>query len=370
MLNEETKQRFDAWWRGEKTDRPMMRLIKARTQPDKSKLIDLQPYYKSEKDLHIGPELRVAATRNLDVTHEFLFEAFNYVDINMGPGSMAAYLAADPEYSRDTVWYHKIETESVRDFENLSFKKSTKYWEEHLAAVRRAVELAGEDYFVCIPDIIENLDVLASLRGSEELCFDLMDDPEGVKRCIQMVDDNYFSYYDAMYDIVKRKNGECCYTAFSIWGRDKVAKLQCDFSCLMSAESFEELVIPSLKKQCDKIPYTLYHLDGKDAIRHVPALMKLDKLNALNWTFGAGQPDAADERWFKIYDQVMDAGKSLWLSFCDGTVEQWAGNAKKVADRYGNKGLYFHFPVVDEKGAEIVEKTFCSGKHLFYSEER
>lgn len=370
MLNEETKQRFDAWWRGEKTDRPMMRLIKARTQPDKSKLIDLQPYYKSEKDLHIGPELRVAATRNLDVTHEFLFEAFNYVDINMGPGSMAAYLAADPEYSRDTVWYHKIETESVRDFENLSFKKSTKYWEEHLAAVRRAVELAGEDYFVCIPDIIENLDVLASLRGSEELCFDLMDDPEGVQRCIQMVDDNYFSYYDAMYDIVKRKNGECCYTAFSIWGRDKVAKLQCDFSCLMSAESFEELVIPSLKKQCDKIPYTLYHLDGKDAIRHVPALMKLDKLNALNWTFGAGQPDAADERWFKIYDQVMDAGKSLWLSFCDGTVEQWAGNAKKVADRYGNKGLYFHFPVVDEKGAEIVEKTFCSGKHLFYSEER
>lgn len=370
MLNEETKQRFDAWWRGEKTDRPMMRLIKARTQPDKSKLIDLQPYYKSDKDLHIGPELRVAATRNLDVTHEFLFEAFNYVDINMGPGSMAAYLAADPEYSRDTVWYHKIETESVRDFENLSFKKSTKYWEEHLAAVRRAVELAGEDYFVCIPDIIENLDVLASLRGSEELCFDLMDDPEGVQRCIQMVDDNYFSYYDAMYDIVKRKNGECCYTAFSIWGRDKVAKLQCDFSCLMSAASFEELVIPSLKKQCDKIPYTLYHLDGKDAIRHVPALMKLDKLNALNWTFGAGQPDAADERWFKIYDQVMDAGKSLWLSFCDGTVEQWAGNAKKVADRYGNKGLYFHFPVVDEKGAEIVEKTFCSGKHLFYSEER
>lgn len=370
MLNEETKQRFDAWWRGEKTDRPMMRLIKARTHPDKSKLIDLQPYYKSDKDLHIGPELRVAATRNLDVTHEFLFEAFNYVDINMGPGSMAAYLAADPQYSRDTVWYHKIETESVRDFENLSFKKSTKYWEEHLAAVRRAVELAGEDYFVCIPDIIENLDVLASLRGSEELCFDLMDDPEGVQRCIQMVDDNYFSYYDAMYDIVKRKNGECCYTAFSIWGRDKVAKLQCDFSCLMSAASFEELVIPSLKKQCDKIPYTLYHLDGKDAIRHVPALMKLDKLNALNWTFGAGQPDAADERWFKIYDQVMDAGKSLWLSFCDGTVEQWAGNAKKVADRYGNKGLYFHFPVVDEKGAEIVEKTFCSGKHLFYSEER
>ena len=358
MLNEETKQRFDAWWKGEKTDRPMLRLIKQRENPDQSKLIDLHPFYKSYRDLHINPDLRVAATRNLDVTHEFMFEAFNYVDINMGPGSMAAYLAADPEYSEDTVWYHKIDTDNVRDFTKLSFEKSTKYWQEHLDVVKRAVELAGEDYFVCIPDIIENLDVISSLRGPEELCFDLMDDPEGVQACVDMVDNNYFKYYDAMYDAVKRPNGECCYTAFSIWGRGKVAKLQCDFSCLMSAESFEELVIPSLKKQCDKIPYTLYHLDGKDAIRHVPALMKLEKLNALNWTFGAGQPDASDERWFPIYDQVMDAGKSLWLSFCDGSVEEWAGNAKKIAARYGNKGLYFHFPVVDERGAQIVAKTF------------
>ena len=41
MLNEETKQRFDAWWKGEKTDRPMLRLIKQRQNPDTSKLIDL-----------------------------------------------------------------------------------------------------------------------------------------------------------------------------------------------------------------------------------------------------------------------------------------------------------------------------------------
>ena len=362
MLNEETKQRFDAWWKGEKTDRPMLRLIKQRSEPDKSKLIDLHPYYKTYKDLHIGPELRVAATRNLDVTHEFLFEAFNYVDINMGPGSMAAYLAADPEYSQDTVWYHKLDVSDIRELADFSFEKSTAYWQEHLNAVKRAVALAGNDYFVCIPDIIENLDVLSSLRGPEELCFDLMDDPEGVQACIEMVDNNYFKYYDAMYEAVKRPNGECCYTAFSIWGRGKVAKLQCDFSCLMSARAFEELVIPSLRKQCEKIPNTLYHLDGKDAIRHVPALMKLEKLNALNWTFGAGQPDASDERWYPIYDQVMDAGKSLWLSFCDGSLEEWAGNAKKIADRYGNRGLYFHFPVVDEREAQIVAEIF-SGRN-------
>ena len=66
MLNEETKQRFDAWWKAEKTDRPMLRLIKQRVNPDQSKLIDLHPYYHSFKDLHINPELRVAAVRNPD----------------------------------------------------------------------------------------------------------------------------------------------------------------------------------------------------------------------------------------------------------------------------------------------------------------
>lgn len=358
MLTEETKQRFDAWWKAEKTDRPMLRLIKQRPDPDTSKLIDLHPYYHSFKDLHINPELRVAAVRNLDVTHEFLCEAFNYVDINMGPGSIAAYLASAPEYGEDTVWYHKVETDDVRDFAGLSFENSTPYWQEHLDVVKRAVELAGEDYFVCIPDLIENLDVISSLRGPQELCFDLVDDPEGVQMCIDMVDRSYMKYYDAMYDLVKRPNGESCYTAFSIWGRGKVAKLQCDFSCLMSPGSFEELVIPSLRKQTEEIPYTLYHLDGKDALIHAPALMKLEKLNALNWTFGAGQPDAGDGKWYDLYDKVFDAGKSLWLSFCDGGPEEWAGNAKKIADRYGNKGLYFHFPVVDDRGAELIQKTF------------
>ena len=48
----------------------------------------------------------------------------------------------------------------------------------------------------------------------------------------------------------------------------------------------------------ERLDHSLYHLDGPDAIKHVPALMELEKLDALQWTCGAGQPDGACPRWY------------------------------------------------------------------------
>ena len=58
--------------------------------------------------------------------------------------------------------------------------------------------------------------------------------------------------------------------------------------------------MPSLQQQCQKLDYTLYHLDGPDAIKHLDALMEIEELDALQWTPGAGKPDGGDELWYPI----------------------------------------------------------------------
>ena len=93
-----------------------------------------------------------------------------------------------------------------------------------------------------------------------------------------------------------------------------------------------------------RLDNTIYHLDGPDAIKHIPALMEIAELNGLQWTCGAGQPDGGAMRWYPIYDQVRAAGKSLWVYFDDGGPKDWVESAIRLMKRYGPDCFYFIFP--------------------------
>ena len=360
MINEKIKKRFLDWWEGKEMDRPMIRLyVEKEKQPDPSDLCDLSCYTTYE-DLHSNPAFRVNWVKNVARQFDTCYEAFNYVDLNYGPGSMAAYLGIQPNFMADTVWYNHLRVDALSEIPLPAFNPQAKYFLQHLGQIKQAVKNAEEQFPIAIPDILENFDILSLLRGNEETCFDMMDDEETVKKYLDAIADIYMNYYDAFYDVVKfgKDNKECVYTAFSIWGPDKTAKIQCDFSCMMSTGQFEDFVIPSLKRQTEEIPYTMYHLDGKDAVRHLDAKCKLEKLNAVQWTPGAGQPDAGYEGWYPIYDKVRDSGKSLWLGFGDGTPEEYIEKAKKIVARYGNSGMYFHFPTVKPEQKKLFIEAF------------
>lgn len=45
--------------------------------------------------------------------------------------------------------------------------------------------LPENDFYVDMPDLMENIDVLASLRGAQDILFDLLDEPEMIGERIQ-----------------------------------------------------------------------------------------------------------------------------------------------------------------------------------------
>ncbi|NPV53617.1 MAG: trimethylamine corrinoid protein 2 [Firmicutes bacterium] len=353
----EAKERFIAWWNHSSIGRPMLRIIARRSHPMEP-IEPVQPP-KDPEALHLDPERLVKEMRNFCRTHIFMAEAFPSVDLNIGPGSMATYLGSEPNFAWDTVWYTPCVRENWRRHGPLKYDVDNHWWKRHVESVKRAKELADKDMLVNIPDIVENVDILAAMRGPQEFCFDLVDEPELVKDYIHQIDELYFRYYDVFYDIVADDDGSSSYTAFSIWGPGKTAKLQCDFSALMSPKQFREFVQPSLRKQCKRLDYSLYHLDGPDAIKHLDALMEIDELDALQWTPGAGKPDGGSELWYPIYDKAKSAGKSLWIGISDGTVEDWIEKATKLVNRYGSDGLYLLFPVMEETDAEALMSNFC-----------
>lgn len=348
---QDTRDKFEAWWESRNTGAPLMWVVSRRDHPTAPPQRET-PYAAPEQQ-YLDVEQIPLRHRNFCRQHVFHAQAFPNLSVDLGAGSLALYLGSAPKFHWDTVWFTKTVRDGWASAPRLEFDPENFWYRKHLSMLDQAKTLSGEDYLVNIPDIVENIDILSALRGPQDMCYDLVDEPEEVEARIGQLDDIYFNYYDSMYDRIKCADGSSSYTAFNIWGGGKVAKVQCDFAALMDPGRFRRFIQPSLARQCARLDHAIYHLDGPDAVRHVDTLMEIDALAGIQWTSGAGNVDGLDEKWFApIYDKVRRAGKSLLLYAIDGGVDTWLGKIDVLVGRYGTAGLYIQFPVMKEADAQ------------------
>lgn len=385
---EETKEKFRNYWAHKNTGRPLMCVIARR--PEIEQYSDGTPvdggylgqicqgkYYnmpdelmwKDMEDKYQDPQRIVDRYRFFCDTHAFLGESFPNLNVDFGPGSLAAYLGSEIGFKEDTVWFNKC-LDGWDGVPKLAFDPENKWFKKHINLVKSCRQLAGNDFYVDMPDLMENIDVLASLRGAQETLFDLLDEPEKIGERIQEVTDVYYQYYDRFYDAIKDDEGGNAYTVFQIWGPGRTVKLQCDFSAMMSPDDFRTYIQPSLKKQSENVDHVLYHLDGPQAIKHMDALMEIDGIDALQWTSGDAGPDGTLPDWDVIYDKAIAAGKSIWVKVYSGEFEDWIRNVDRLVKKYGSHSLFLLFPEMSmeqavylldyaEKHWSNVKGTFC-----------
>lgn len=347
----ETKQRFTAWWRNENTDTPLMNVRAVREKP----LHDLLPEEEFDncEDRYLNVKKNAARVKNHYALVEPLADGLPQFSMDLGAGSMALYLGGEPVFKPETVWF----TPFLSDYTQLPlrFDAENHWWRRHLAMIDEQVrEVEGTDIQVCVPDIIENIDILAAIRGPQTVCYDLYDYPGEVKAAIAQINELYMLYYDEIYRRVRDAGGGSAFTAFSIWGPGKTAKVQCDFSAMISPAQFEEFVIPPLKEQCRALDNTLYHLDGPECLCHLPALMRLEELSALQYTPGDGNPRGADPAWDPVYRAVKEAGKGAWVTLWEYSAEDAVAYADRLVKTLGGKGFYFQFPVMSYAQAQAL----------------
>jgi len=182
---------------------------------------------------------------------------------------------------------------------------------------------------------------------------DMALDPDTTLAQLQAVNDVYFEVFDKIYNIIN-VNGEMAFCYFSIWGPGKVSKLQSDISIMISEDDYRTFVQPFISQQCDKIDYTIYHLDGVDAIRHLDAILEIENLNAVQWTPGVGQPQGGKECWYDLYRKILSKGKSV--------VANWVElpELEPLIDNVGNQGLNIQVDFKNEReideAIKIVDK--------------
>ncbi len=219
-----------------------------------------------------------------------------------------------------------------------------------MAIIERGMAESRGRYLVGIPDLIENLDILVSLRGMELVLADMIDRPGFVQEKVRQINEIYFTVFDLMREKVKDAWGGNAFSAFQIWGEGRTAKLQCDVSAAFSPAMFRTFVTPALSAQCRWLDNSLYHLDGTQSIVHLDELLAIEDLDAIEWTPQAGRPGGASPEWYALYRRILAAGKGVQV------VGAEVPEVIPLLDAIGTKGVFVVVRASSEQEARALEE--------------
>ena len=300
---EDSKQRYRDWWKQKGIVLTMWEHI----EKDGAPYADVPPPSpaKDMNQFYFDPQWRAEYLHYKMSRYSYKADVLPVANTQLGPGSLAAILGADLEGREDTVWIR----ESKNFNGSIVLDENNRWWRLHRDLLKACKAKAEKHYFIGCPDLVEGLDVLASLKGPDNVMMDMMLNPDETLHQLQTINDAYFQVFDCIYDIIN-ENGEMAFCYFSIWGQGKVSKLQTDISIMISEDDFRRFSLPFLQEQCNRLDYTLYHLDGIDAIRHLDAVLELEQLNAVQWTPGAGQ--GGNACWYDLYRKYLPTENPLW----------------------------------------------------------
>jgi len=306
---EEARGRLTTWWNGGDIGRPAMHITVPREEPIEDIPVMPEPAgwitHYSTSNLRYRVNLALRSCINEDYFGEAIPAQFASGDL--APNCLALYLGCrGVETAQDTVWCEPF----IDDPDTFEFRYDPDnfYWRFTLEATWQVRAQARGKFFDQFPDLIEGLDTLAAMRGTERLLTDLVERSEWVHASLRRITDLYFRYYDVLYDLLRDEVGGSVYW---VWAPGRLTKLQCDISVMISPTMFNEFMLPILTEMTERVSYSLYHWDGPGALVHQEALFSIPRLNMFQWQPGSMNEPQWHERWWPLFHAIFDAGKKL-----------------------------------------------------------
>lgn len=329
---EETKHHFVDWWNQDGL------LLYLWDLPEEKELHEAAQYPGEARDIeffYTQPAWRARWNHYRLSRQYYPADTYPVAETNIGPGSLALFLGSEANLSDDTVWFEPcIDSEDPDGHPPLRFDPDSRWWRITEETLQACANLAKGKYVVGFPDLIENIDIVASLRRPQLLMLDMLDRPDWVIEKVWEVNEAFFVAYDRIYDIIKLEDGSISWDAFRIWGPGKTAKVQCDTSAMFSPEMFSEFVVPALTAQCEWLDYSMFHLDGHQCIQHLDLLLEIDPLDAIEWTPDPQVPSGGNPKWYAMYRNILEAGKSVQAIGVN------VDEVEPLLDAVGGKGMY------------------------------
>jgi len=349
----EARERLIHWWNGGDIGRPLMQVVVSRPEPweEMPTLSEPDGWITDYSTSDYAYRIHLALTRCLTTT--YLGEAVPAQSPgDLAPNCLALYLGCSGHEMPGTVWCAPFL--STLEDARFPYNPENFYWQFSQRAFREIARKGQGKFLQQFPDLIEGLDTLAAIRGTEELLEDLIEHPDWVHAALRQVTDRYFHYYDILYDIIRDDVGG---SVFWAWAPGRMAKFQCDFSAMISPAMFGEFMVPVLTEMTERVNYSMYHWDGPGALAHLEHLLSIPRLNMIQWTPGAGAEPCWHQCWWPYYHRIINGGKKVFVFGFDDVAQLHALRKEFGVDC---KQFMISTGARDQRQAEefIAEMTF------------
>lgn len=330
----EAQERMNAWWDHEIIDRPVFSYYYPRKRGKLGAFLDtvgedwiLAENYDAIDNALDGFEKRAKETY-------FGGESIPFYFPNYGPGIMAAVFGVTPEFKSNTVWFNlPVKPENiVEHLENVEFNKNNEWYSRLLRITEIAAKRARKNYVVSVTDIGGVLDILSSFLGPTNIILTIKRNLDIINTCRTIILEKLLKVYDDLQNIIARYCDGCnCW--LGVWNKKRWYALQCDFSAMMSPTWFEKLALPDIVQQAEHMDYSIYHLDGPNALPHLDFLLKEPSITGIQWVPGAGNSPMGSKDWIPLYKKIQKAGKNL-------VIDSAPENISHLYKNLDPKGLY------------------------------
>ena len=342
------KNNWSAWWAHE-LDRPLV-MIQTRDETVAVKDAGEAPSFVSNLPLDMPFDQVLERYESQILQTRFHGDLFPKWWPNFGPGIAAGFLGGQVHTAPDTVWFTPGDTFEDCPIEQMTLDDlpGNRWWTHIQALTRAACERWAGKVAVAFTDIGGNLDILASLRDTQQALLDVMDAPDEIERLVNRITKLWMNYYNQLDAIIRPSCGGTTPWA-AIWSPKRCYMLQCDFCYMISPAMFERFVLPDLTASCEALDHGFYHLDGIGALPHVDMLLSIEKLRGIQWVPGDGQP--THRHWMDLLKKIIDAGK-----LCQIYVT--ADDARAICNEIGGKGfaLFITDAMTSVQADELVKE--------------
>ncbi len=306
-------KRFDRFWRGADTDRPVLFITAPRDEPDTS----VPPPDIARAEDRVLPENMLAIARYRLAQTTYVAEGYPHFFMNFGPGVLHACIGGEADLTRwDTTWFPPF-LDDISEFEYLHFDPEARWW----MAIRRSTDALldklDDELVVSYTDIGGVADILASAVGTQQLLIDVIERPEVVKHAVdhchelwmQAYNDNH-AWFTERQDVVA--------PWWPVLSRDRTYMTQCDFNSMVSPGVFSSLFAAELGLIYRELDNGAFHLDGIGTEVHVPALLAQPGLHCIQWV---PEPGTSALRHAKMLREIQEAGVSITFGIKPAEVE-------------------------------------------------
>ena len=299
------KKRWEAWWQCELYDRVVLQVTAPRDGAGPMQLPEVDP-----ETEWTDPDYMIHRMQEMIRTIYYGGDMLPIIFHGLSAGH-ALYFGCEPHFSHNTVWVdpapagedgYPVLDDSWRD---------SPWWEWSLESQKAFAKGSQGRYFLMPLWGNHSGDTLALVRGTQELLMDIALAPEWVKSAVKTISDILLEVFEEMWQLMSPEETgvEGSVNYVSCWSPARTMAFDCDLSCMISREAFNELFLPPLIETMHTVDHRIYHLDGPGAIHHLDTLLDLPELHAIQWAPGAGNEEIM--QWIPLVQRIQSKGKAV-----------------------------------------------------------